>query len=51
MIISVYVDEKTERRLRKISEATGRSIEDLAYAATSDQAATYFRDKDDPAHE
>lgn len=38
MILQVYVDAQTEHVLRRISAATGRSLEDLAEAAVAEEA-------------
>lgn len=38
MILQVYVDATTEAVLRRISAATGRSLEDLAEAAVAEEA-------------
>lgn len=47
MMISVSVDDDTYRRLKRIESITGRSVDDLAYAAVSSEAIRYFRDRDD----
>lgn len=38
MILQVYVDPTTEHVLRRISAATGRSLEDLAESAVAEEA-------------
>jgi hypothetical protein len=38
MILQVYVDPQTEHVLRRISAATGRSMEELAEAAVAEEA-------------
>lgn len=42
-IISVFVDDETERRLIAISFETGRSIADLAESAISEAALDAYR--------
>jgi hypothetical protein len=39
-VLSVYVDDVTLARLKKVSEETGREIEELAEAAVSEAALT-----------
>ena len=49
MIISVYVDGKTEARLRKSAKELDRSIEDLAECCVSEGVLDAWRGrKDDP---
>lgn len=38
MILQVHIDATTEHVLRRISAATGRSLEDLAEAAVAEEA-------------
>ena len=48
--ITILLDPATEARLRQISDETGRSCEDLAESALSEETLTYFRHReDDPA--
>ena len=50
MILSVYVDEKTEARMKLYSQESGRSMEELADTAVSEAALDAFRHRrDDPA--
>lgn len=39
MILQVYVDERTYRALWRVAERTGRSIEELAEAAVSNETS------------
>lgn len=43
MILHVYVDEETEKRLRHFSEGMGRSIEDLAESAVAEVALNAWK--------
>lgn len=48
-VVSVYVDEATERRMLKIAAEKQRSVQDLAECAVSEAALDYFRRRpDDP---
>lgn len=51
--LSVYVDDKTMKRLLKAAEETGRDIETLAGDGVSEYMALGFRGrpKDDPGAE
>lgn len=50
MLIQIYLDPKTERRLRKISREKQMDISDLCEAAIDNEALAYFKNrKDDPA--
>ena len=42
-ILRVYVDDRTMAALKKISEETGRDVEQLAEAAVSDAALNALR--------
>ncbi len=50
MILKIYLDEPTERRLKIIREEMATPIDDLVARAVAEQALDYFRDRrDDPA--
>ena len=50
MILTVHIDDATEKRLRKFSADSGRTIEDLAESAISEAALDAFRGtRNDPA--
>ncbi len=50
MLIQVYVDDATEKRLKKSAEELGRTVEDLAESGISEAALDAWRHrKDDPA--
>lgn len=39
MILQVYIDERTHRALFRVSERTGRSMEELAEAAVANETS------------
>jgi hypothetical protein len=45
-ILRVYVDDRTLSQLRRVSEETGRTVEDLAEAAISEAALRSERPRD-----
>ncbi len=50
--LTIYLDDAAEARLRVIAKETGRSPEELAASATSEEAMAYFRGRSrskDPA--
>lgn len=50
MLIQVYVDDDTEKRLRQIAKDAERSVEDFAECAVAEAALDIFRGQnDDPA--
>lgn len=51
--LTIYIDEETEIRLRRIAEELHRDIHDLASCAVAEAALDYFRGSPaerDPAH-
>ncbi len=48
MILQCYIDDRTLAILKRVSEQTGRTIEDLAEAAISDAASGADRDQPQP---
>lgn len=47
MILQVYIDDVTERRLRQISRETDRTMEDLAECAVAEAALDASRREND----
>lgn len=43
MILQVYIDEETEKRLRKAAEELQRPVEELAEAAVEEAALAYAK--------
>lgn len=52
MILRIYVDEPTRKRLDKASTELGRAVEELAESAVAGEVLGYFRHReDDPGRE
>lgn len=49
-MIQIYVDDRTEARLKKTAHETGRTVEELASSAVEEDALRAWRGKSgDPA--
>ncbi|RYE48309.1 MAG: hypothetical protein EOP24_07830 [Hyphomicrobiales bacterium] len=49
MILQIYIDDETHRRLYAIALETGREVDELAESAVSEAALTFFRSRNDDA--
>jgi predicted transcriptional regulator len=47
-MITIYLDDATEARLRVIAKTEDRKVEDLAAASISEEAMNYFRGRAHP---
>lgn len=51
-ILNIYIDDNTEKRLKKFAEETQRTVDDLAECAVAESALDIFRHRgDDPARD